>query len=94
MRINWIVRIKNKNFWLAFIPALFVLAHMVLKCFGIDFDFTEVTNNLLNVVEALFVVLAILGIVNDPTTKGISDSEQAMTYATPKTIEELHEEEV
>lgn len=95
MKINWRVRIKNKNFWLALIPALFVLAHMVLKCFGIDFDFTEITNNLLNVVEALFVVLMILGIVNDPTTKGISDSANAMTYALPKDDnEEGHIEEV
>lgn len=84
MQINWLVRIKNKNFWLALIPAVFVLVHMVLKCFGIDFDFAEIVNNLINVVEALFVLLAIVGIVNDPTTSGISDSKQAMTYTVPK----------
>ena len=36
------------------------------------------------VVNTLFVVLAIMGVVNDPTTSGISDSERAMTYETPK----------
>lgn len=94
MKINWKVRIKNKNFWLTIIPALFVLVHMVLKCFGIDFDFTDIVNNIINVIEALFVVLAILGIVNDPTTKGMSDSDQALTYALPKCDDEIgHDEE-
>lgn len=93
ININWEVRIKNKAFWISVIPAFFVLVHMVLKCFGIDFDFTEVVNNLIDVVEALFVFLAIIGIVNDPTTKGISDSEQAMTYALPKDDSEMRKDE-
>ena len=52
MKINWMVRIKNKAWWLTLVPALFLLA--------------------------------ILGIVNDPTTAGMGDSEQALTYEKPK----------
>ena len=41
-------------------------------------------DKLLAVVNALFAVLMILGVVNDPTTSGVSDSEQALTYDRPK----------
>jgi uncharacterized membrane protein len=66
--INWIVRIKNKNFWLTIIPAVLLLVQVVAA----------------GLVNAAFSVLVILGVVNDPTTAGISDSKQAMTYNTPK----------
>lgn len=84
MKINWKVRIKNKNFWLTVIPAALLLIQVVLAVFGVTIDIGDVGNKLIAVVNAAFAVLAILGIVNDPTTKGISDSEQAMTYEEPK----------
>lgn len=84
MNINWIVRIKNKNFWLAIIPAILVLIQVVASVFGVTIDLGELGNKLLAVVDAVFVILAILGIVTDPTTEGISDSKQAMTYDEPK----------
>ena len=84
MKINWLVRIKNKNFWIAVIPALLLLIQVVGAVFGFTLDLGELGNKLLAVVNAAFGVLAILGIVTDPTTKGISDSAQAMTYTTPK----------
>lgn len=84
MKINWLVRIKNKNFWLAIIPALLLLIQVVAAMFGIQLDLGDIGNKLLAVVNAVFGVLAILGIVTDPTTKGISDSAQAMTYEKPK----------
>ena len=84
MKINWIVRIKNKNFWIAVIPAVLLLVQVVLEVFGVSIDIGDLGNKLLAVVNAAFAVLSILGIVTDPTTKGISDSEQAMTYIKPK----------
>lgn len=84
MNINWKVRIKNKLFWFAIIPAVLVLIKNVATMFGFALDFANFEQNILAVVEAVFVVLAILGIVADPTTKGISDSEQALTYTEPK----------
>ena len=84
MKINWKVRINNKAFWVAIIPATLLLIQAVASVFGFTLDLGDLGNKLLVVVEAVFVVLAILGVVTDPTTAGISDSEQALTYIKPK----------
>lgn len=82
--INWKVRIKNKNFWISIIPAILLVVQAVGTVFGYKFDFGELGNNLIAVVDAVFVVLVLLGIVTDPTTEGVGDSKLAMTYETPK----------
>lgn len=82
--INWKVRIKNKTFWLTFIPAVLLLVQVVAAVFGYTLDLGELGNKLLAVVNALFGVLALLGIITDPTTAGIIDSKQALTYEKPK----------
>ena len=82
--INWKVRIKNKWFWLALIPALLVLIKAIASVAGVDLDLSDLGDKLIAVVEALFSVLAILGIVVDPTTEGVQDSKLAMTYDEPK----------
>lgn len=84
MNINWTVRLKNKNFWIAFIPALLLFIQVLAGVFGITLDLGNLGNKLLAVVNAAFAVLSILGVVTDPTTAGISDSDQAMTYDKPK----------
>lgn len=84
MRINWKVRIRNKNFWITVIPALLLFIQAVAAVFGFALDLGDLGNKLLVVVNAAFGVLSILGIVTDPTTKGVSDSDQAMTYEKPK----------
>lgn len=83
-KINWKVRLANKSFWVAIIPAVLLLSQQVLKVFGVDFDYTQISSELVAIVGTVFVVLSILGIVVDPTTKGIKDSEQALTYTEPK----------
>lgn len=82
--INWKVRIKNKNFWLSLIPALLLLIQAVAYVFGFSLDLSELGDKLLAAINALFAVLAILGVVTDPTTSGIGDSKLAMTYKEPK----------
>ena len=82
--INWKVRLKNKVFWLSIIPALLILAQAVAAVFGYTLDFKDISAKLIAVVEAVFSVLAILGVVVDPTTEGIEDSKLAMTYDEPK----------
>lgn len=82
--INWLVRIKNKQFWLTLIPAVLLLIQVVAAVFGCSIDLGDLGNKLLAVVNAVFAVLTILGVVTDPTTKGVSDSAQAMTYTQPK----------
>lgn len=81
--INWKVRIKNKIFWVTIIPAIFVLIQVILSIFGISIDFAELQGKVLALVDAIFVVLAILGIVTDQTTAGIGDSQRALTYNAP-----------
>lgn len=83
MKINWQVRVKNKAFWLAIIPAVLLLVQAIAAVFGYKLDFADLQGKLLAVVEAVFVVLAILGIVVDPTTKGLGDSARALTYEEP-----------
>ena len=82
-RINWKVRIKNKMFWIAVIPAVLLLVQTVCSVFGIELDFGDLQDKLLAVINALFAVLVILGIVVDPTTDGLGDSERAMAYEEP-----------
>lgn len=86
MSINWKVRAKNKAFWLALIPAVLLLAQVFAAPFGYEWDFGVLNAQLAAIVNALFAVLAILGIVADPTTKGIGDSEQALSYEKPKEV--------
>lgn len=82
--INWTVRMKNKAFWIALIPAVLLLVQVIAAVFGFALDLGDLGDKLLAVINALFAVLAILGIVTDPTTAGIADSERALTYTEPK----------
>lgn len=81
--INWKVRIKNKAFWLALIPALLVFVQAVAVPFGYNWDFAGLQSELIAIVNAVFVLLSILGIVTDPTTEGIGDSDRALLYDEP-----------
>ena len=82
MKINWLVRLKNKTFLFSVIPAI-LLIQAVAAVFGFALDFGDLGNKLLAVVNAVFALLSILGVVNDPTTIGVSDSNRAMTYKVP-----------
>ena len=82
-KINWLVRIKNKAFWIAIIPAILLLIQVVANVFGYTIDLGDLGNKLLSVVNAVFALLTILGIVVDPTTNGVNDSSQALSYTEP-----------
>ena len=81
--INWMVRVKNKQFWMSLIPALALVVQAVAAVFGWELDFSSLIGKLLAVVDAVFALLVILGIVVDPTTAGVGDSERAMRYEEP-----------
>lgn len=83
-KINWKVRIKNPNFWVALIPAILLVIQQVAGIFGFTLDLGDVGDKLMSLAYSIFAVLAIIGVVNDPTTKGISDSSRALTYDRPK----------
>ncbi|XIQ40799.1 phage holin [Enterococcus faecium] len=82
--INWKVRMRNKSFWLAVVPAALLLAQVIAVPFGYNFEIDVINKQLLDIINAAFAFLSILGVVTDPTTKGVSDSEQALSYSKPK----------
>lgn len=82
--MNWIVRLKNKNFWLSFIPTVLLLIQAVALVFGFELNFGDLGNQLKEIVNLVFILLALLGVVTDPTTAGVGDSKQALTYEKPK----------
>lgn len=84
MKINLLVRFKNKAFWLSLIPALLLVVQTVASLFGYNWDFIVLNQQITAIINAVFAVLSILGIVVDPTTAGIGDSQRALTYTEPK----------
>ena len=83
MNINWLVRIRNKQFWVSAIPALALVIQAVAAVFGWTLDFTRLVGRLIAVIDAVFALLVILGIVVDPTTAGVGDSQRALGYEEP-----------
>lgn len=81
--INWKVRVKNRAFWLALIPAVLLAVQVFAALLGFELATDGLEAKLLACVNAVFAVLAVLGVVTDPTTEGIGDSERAMTYDVP-----------
>lgn len=86
--INWKVRFRNRNWVIAFISQMFIVAQIVLgglNSMGItDFQITKALEDwVITLANAVFVLLSMLGIVQDPTTKGYGDSERALQYKDP-----------
>lgn len=81
--INWKVRVLNKTFWITLVPALALLLQTFLAVFGVKLELGDTTDKLLVFINALFAVFMIVGVVNDPTTSGVTDSSRAMTYDEP-----------
>ncbi|HEN3143846.1 TPA: phage holin [Streptococcus agalactiae] len=76
MKINWKLRLQSKFFWVALISLIVLLSQQL----GFDIfpkNWEEVLNTVLS-------ILILLGVINDPTTAGINDSDQAMDYLVPK----------
>ena len=81
MKINWKVRLKNHTFWLTVVPATVTFVYCLLSAFDIVPGISEVT--VINALTAIITGLTALGVLVDPTTKGLDDSERAMRYEVP-----------
>ncbi|MBC2009327.1 phage holin [Listeria welshimeri] len=81
MKINWIVRFKNPVWVIAFIGGIFLIAQSVLYVFGVEWDYNELMNRLITVITSIF---ALIGIIQDPTTAKLKDSERAQKYIEPR----------
>lgn len=80
MKINWKIRIKNKTFWISIIPVALIFIKQLLALAGINIDIDAITDQLVALVGTVFAGLGLLGIVADPTTDGLNDSDRAMEY--------------
>lgn len=81
MKINLKVRFKNPVFWLTVIPAVITFVYTVLGAVGVVPSLSE--DVVVNIVTALISALTTVGVLVDPTTKGVGDSERAMGYDAP-----------
>lgn len=72
--INWKLRLQNKVTLVAFLGAVFLMAQQ----FGLD-----IPKNIQDGVNTFVYILVLIGVVNDPTTAGISDSNRALDYHEP-----------
>lgn len=89
MKINWTVRFKNPIFWAELVAAILlpILAHMGMNWEDMT-SWTTLGTTIANAVQNPAIVVAVIvsvwNAINDPTTAGVSDSTQALTYAEPK----------
>ncbi|WP_298472259.1 phage holin [uncultured Psychrobacillus sp.] len=88
MNINWKVRLQNKIWVMGFLSQLFILTELVLIAFK-HLKITEYTLSheletwMLAVVNVVFGLFSMIGLVQDPTTQHLSDSKRALTYRKP-----------
>ena len=80
-KINWKVRLKQPAFWIATIPVVISFVYSILALLGVVPSITE--DIVQNAFIAVIALLAQFGIVIDPTTKGVCDSDRALTYEKP-----------
>ncbi len=82
--INWKVRLKSKTFWTGLVGVIGTFVVSMASLLGVDLDASGVESAATTVISTVFMVLAMMGVVADPTTSGITDSAQALTYTEPK----------
>ena len=82
MNINWKVRFQNKAFLTGLISLVVVFIYDLLQLLEIAPAVTQ--SAVMQVAEGILMILGMVGVIADPTTTGLSDSKQAMTYTSPK----------
>ena len=81
-KINWKVRFKNKTFVVAFVTAVVAFVYQLLGLLEIVPPVNQ--DSLMQTIMLIVNLLVTLGIITDPTTAGVTDSEQALNYNEPK----------
>lgn len=83
MKINWGIRFKHKPFLLALFSLVLLLVQQVGAFFGYDLT-SGMSEQLTVILNTVLSILVLVGVVVDPTTRGISDSERARMYRRPR----------
>lgn len=81
MKVNWKVRFKNKVFLASFFALILSFVYGMLQLFDVYPPITE--NQISTIINQFLNVLALIGIIADPTTTGIGDSNRALNYTEP-----------
>ncbi len=82
MKVNWKARLHSGPFWMGVISAVVAAVFAIIPMCGVELSVTA--DQVLNVATLLLMIPASIGIISDPTTKGLSDSAQALTYDKPR----------
>lgn len=81
MKLNWKVRFKNKIWLGSFLSLIVSFVYSMLGLFDV---FPAVTrNNVIEILNQILTFLGLIGVLVDPTTAGLGDSERAMGYEEP-----------
>lgn len=81
MKVNWKVRFKNKIWLSAFISAIIIIMYTIFDLIGFIPDISEFS--LTRIIEAVLLLLSLTGVIVDPTTAGLGDSNRAQGYLEP-----------
>lgn len=82
MKINWGVRFKNKTFLAGLLSLVVVFVYNLLQLFEVTPAVSQ--SVVMQVGEGILTILGMVGVITDPTTAGLGDSQQALTYVEPK----------
>ena len=82
MNINWRVRFQNKTFLTGLISLVVVFVYDLLQLLEIAPTVTQ--SAVMQVAEGILTILGMVGVIADPTTAGLTDSRQALTYTSPR----------
>lgn len=76
MNINLKLRLQHKSFWVALVGLVFLLSQQLgVKIFP---------DNIADITNTVLAIGVLVGVINDPTTAGLGDSNQALGYEKPK----------
>lgn len=82
ININWKVRLQSKEWWMGVISAVVMAVFAILNICQVEISVTA--EQVMNVATLVLMVPVAIGIISDPTTQGVSDSNEALTYDEPK----------
>ena len=92
MKVNWKVRFKNKVWLAMFISLIVSFIFGLIRAFDIVPEITE--NEVMRIVNDVLTFLGLVGVIVDPTTEGLDDSQRAMNYVEPWHDEDLELEDL
>ncbi len=81
MKINWKVRFRNRLWLWSFLSAVIAMLFSFLSLCGIALPLSQ--NTVLGILYQILSILSLLGVLIDPTTQGLNDSNRAMGYQEP-----------